>query len=176
MLLKPNLGGLQEMNIDEAAKFLGVSTKTMRRYLKKGLVQGKIIEGEHGKEYEIEPVSLESFKVKKSEESILPTVEPSKKQSGRAIATLDNPRTLDILDLGQGRVAHHKDLRMGEPSRYIDSQPDILTVQEVADYLGIGVSTVRDYLRDGLLKGAKIGKGWKISKDSLKAFVKKLLG
>jgi excisionase family DNA binding protein len=66
--------------------------------------------------------------------------------------------------------------RATEPKRYLDSLPDILTVEEVSMFLGISVSTVRDYLREGTMHGVKLGRGWKISKSSLERFVKELLG
>jgi len=42
---------------------------------------------------------------------------------------------------------------------------------EVVDILGIHVKTVRRLLRDGTLKGVKIGGSWKISKEELETLV-----
>ena len=42
---------------------------------------------------------------------------------------------------------------------------------EVANILDIHVKTVRRYLRDGTLKGIKIGGSWKISEEELEKSV-----
>jgi len=41
------------MNISEVSKALGLSEKTIRRHIKRGSLQAKIVEGEHGKEYDV---------------------------------------------------------------------------------------------------------------------------
>ncbi|MDD4873859.1 MAG: helix-turn-helix domain-containing protein [Dehalococcoidales bacterium] len=43
----------QGMNIAEAAKTLGVSTRTIRRYIKSGKIQAELIVGHFGEEYRI---------------------------------------------------------------------------------------------------------------------------
>ena len=46
-----------------------------------------------------------------------------------------------------------------------------LTVQEVADYLRTTLHTVRVMIRDGRLKGVKVGKEYRISKRSFDAYL-----
>ncbi|MFA5629282.1 MAG: helix-turn-helix domain-containing protein [Dehalococcoidales bacterium] len=41
------------MNINEAAEALGVSTRTIRRYIKSGRIQAELITGQFGQEYRI---------------------------------------------------------------------------------------------------------------------------
>lgn len=166
------------MNIEEAAKALGVSTKTLRNYIKRGFIEAKLVEGKTGKEYEITTSSLEEFKARLDKKLMFPVVE-GVEESGKptkAIARVEKPGTVEFpgfqgvpISLGPPRASDDK-------GRYLESLPDILTAEEVAIFLGVGVSTVWDYLREGKLKGLKLGRGWKISKDSLKAFVRKLLG
>lgn len=45
------------------------------------------------------------------------------------------------------------------------------TPQEVADLLKIKVTTVYDYIRSGRLRAARIGKGYRIARADLEAFV-----
>ena len=52
------------MNINEAAQTLGVSTRTIRRYIKSGKIQAELIVGHFGEEYRILnlPSDLEPIK------------------------------------------------------------------------------------------------------------------
>lgn len=49
--------------------------------------------------------------------------------------------------------------------------PDILTVKEVMFLLGFGENKVYALLNDGTLKGKRVGRDWRISKESLKKFL-----
>lgn len=46
-------------------------------------------------------------------------------------------------------------------------QQDFFTVQQAAAVLGVHIHTVQARLRDGTLKGKKLGGVWKIYRDSL---------
>lgn len=46
------------------------------------------------------------------------------------------------------------------------------TAEEVADILKLDVVTVRRYLSLGDMKGAKIGKGWRVTQEDLEEFIK----
>ncbi len=52
-----------------------------------------------------------------------------------------------------------------------DSYDDILTVEEVAEILKIGMTQAYKIIRTGQLKGYKEGKDWKIPKQSLSKYV-----
>ncbi len=48
----------------------------------------------------------------------------------------------------------------------------LLTVKEAADYLRVQAQTVRNWLRDGVLRGIKVGSNrWRIEKQALDTFV-----
>ncbi|HEY3054223.1 MAG TPA: helix-turn-helix domain-containing protein [Thermoanaerobaculia bacterium] len=49
------------------------------------------------------------------------------------------------------------------------NEPDIYSVAQVAKHLGLHVRTVRAYLRTGRLKGVRIGKQYRISRQDLDA-------
>jgi excisionase family DNA binding protein len=108
---------------------------------------------------------------------VLPSVEEVEEggKPTKAIARVEKRGTMEIPGF-QGGVISLAPPRASEPKRYLDSLADILTVQEVAEFLGVSESTVRGFLRDNTLHGVKLGRGWKISKGSLKRFVKELLG
>lgn len=50
--------------------------------------------------------------------------------------------------------------------------PDILTVQEVCDYLRIAKPTLYRYVRAGELPGFKMGKLWKFHRHAIDKWVK----
>ena len=52
-----------------------------------------------------------------------------------------------------------------------DSYDDILTVEEVAEILKIGMTQAYKILRSGQLNGYKEGKDWKIPKQALSKYV-----
>ncbi len=49
---------------------------------------------------------------------------------------------------------------------------EFYTAEEVADILKLDIVTVRRYLAQGDMKGAKIGKSWRITEEDLKDFIK----
>jgi excisionase family DNA binding protein len=57
--------------------------------------------------------------------------------------------------------------------REVQEMPErLLTPEDVADRLQISPKTVRDMLRDGRLKGIKMGKLWRIREADLDAFIR----
>lgn len=58
---------------------------------------------------------------------------------------------------------------MVEPTQ----QPDLVlyTVKEVAYVCRLTPYTIRQYLRDGIITGTKIGKSWRVSADDLTKYL-----
>lgn len=59
------------------------------------------------------------------------------------------------------------------------NEPDtLLKVSEVAVTFGVTPYTIREWIRDGKLKGVKIGKGhyWRVSSNSVKKLAQELYG
>ena len=54
---------------------------------------------------------------------------------------------------------------------YVLNLAELLTVEEVADYLRVAPNTVYRWCRSGKLAGIKIGKEWRISRPNLDAFL-----
>ncbi|MDO4298268.1 MAG: helix-turn-helix domain-containing protein [Lachnospiraceae bacterium] len=52
----------------------------------------------------------------------------------------------------------------------------LLTVTELAEYLGIGKNRAYDLLRDGNIKGFRIGCTWKVSKAAVLQYIKEQTG
>jgi excisionase family DNA binding protein len=53
---------------------------------------------------------------------------------------------------------------MSKNTHYEDL-PDLLQPQEVADYLGLNVRTVREYIAQGDIRAAKTGNRYRIRKE-----------
>src|SRR5258708_6538781 len=53
--------------------------------------------------------------------------------------------------------------------RSVDGDRELYSVEQVAEQLGLHVRTVRNYVRDGRLKGVRIGKQYRIARADLDA-------
>lgn len=50
---------------------------------------------------------------------------------------------------------------------------ELLTVEEVAEYLKMNPQVIRRWLREGKLPGSKIGRAWRVSKQDIDDMIKK---
>lgn len=53
----------------------------------------------------------------------------------------------------------------------LNDYQDIMTVAEVSETLYIGKNRVYELLENGIIKGFRIGRVWKIPKDALKEYI-----
>ena len=56
-------------------------------------------------------------------------------------------------------------------SKRIDDLPDILTVDDLMVFLGIGKNSAYDLVRSGKLRSIRIGRQIRITKDAVLAFL-----
>jgi excisionase family DNA binding protein len=98
------------MNINEAAETLGVSTRTIRRYIKSGKIQAELITGHFGEEYRIlnlpsdlEPIKDEAVEYEKPEDISVPPP-PS--------APLYDPGQAIMQSMGMVRELQEKNMTM----------------------------------------------------------------
>jgi excisionase family DNA binding protein len=54
----------------------------------------------------------------------------------------------------------------------LDSLPEVLTVEQAADYLQLHKVTVYKYIREGLLPAARIGKVYRIMRPDLERLLR----
>lgn len=52
-----------------------------------------------------------------------------------------------------------------------EDYPDILTIQELREILYIGRNRAYALLESGALRGIKVGRSWRVSKDELLRYV-----
>lgn len=53
----------------------------------------------------------------------------------------------------------------------LEEYPDVLTVPELREILYIGRNKAYQLLEDGSIKATKIGRSWRITKDSLIRYI-----
>ena len=53
---------------------------------------------------------------------------------------------------------------------------DIMTVAEVAAFLGVGKNRIYELLNEGTIKGFRLGRTWKISKLALEKYIREASG
>ena len=52
------------------------------------------------------------------------------------------------------------------------AQKDLLSAEDVAEYLGVGAVTVYRWCREGRLRCMKLGKHWRIRREVLEEFLR----
>lgn len=57
-----------------------------------------------------------------------------------------------------------------------DGLPTLLTVPELAEYLGVGRNRVYSLLREGVIKGFRIGSVWKVSEEAVRQYIREKSG
>lgn len=57
-----------------------------------------------------------------------------------------------------------------------DDAQELMTVPELAEYLGIGKNRAYYLLRNNIIKGFRIGSTWKVSKEAVIQYIRKSSG
>ena len=52
-----------------------------------------------------------------------------------------------------------------------DQYPDVVTIEELQEMLGIGRGLAYDLVNSGKIKGVKVGRGWRIGKKAVEQFM-----
>ena len=55
----------------------------------------------------------------------------------------------------------------------VEQKEKLLSAKEVADYLRLSVVTTRALLRQGIIKGFKAGREWRVSQGNLQEYMSK---
>lgn len=60
------------------------------------------------------------------------------------------------------------------PQQGDDGMENIYTVEDAAEQLKVSTFTIREYLKNGKIKGFKIGNSWRIKESELETFIEQM--
>ena len=148
-----------EMNKKEVAEYLGVSTRIVEKYASEGrLGEVTYIRGKTGKQANYDAGVVENLKtmLESPDTALTAPRSPDARlfvaQLVEAMANREQPRN--------------------EPIRV--SEKILLTVNDCRLLTGLSEQTLRDAIHAGELKAKVIGRGWKVKRQDLDDFIKKL--
>ena len=85
---------MEELSKQEAAEYLGVSLRTLERYIKKSLIAVKYVKSDTGRKAVFFKSELDELKTQLDTESFKPTVEEKTQEEITIIATQETPLLL----------------------------------------------------------------------------------
>jgi excisionase family DNA binding protein len=154
------------MNKQEAADYLGVSTKTIERYVQKGELPAKYVQGKTRKTVIFEKEDLDSLK-----EKIEGTIHsPQVISENQELAVYSNSQNNQLSELAQAIESLHFSSVSDLPIMF----KPLLTLKEAQIVTGLSKEILRDAIKDKKLKAKIIGKGWRIKRTDLDKFIEEL--
>jgi len=169
------------MNIKAAADYLGISIKTLERKIAAGDVSVAYVPGATGKQRTFDGAELDKLKAAEAEKAVATTYVISKSRnsdapSSQALQRAGGEQGISMLASvladalraaqasGDGR---HDTLSIADLSLKL-----MLTEKEAAAYSGLSLADI-ERARDPL-KAIKTGAGWRVKREELERYVKKL--
>ena len=150
---------METMTRTEAAKYLGVSPRSINNYVKRGELSVKYINGKYGQEAQFKQSDLDAFRKAKE----IPTFKPS------------NP---DNLPIPRGKI-NNQSLALASPRNRplliteIAAKP-LLKLDEVALLTGLSKNFLRNQIQEGKLRAAKVSGAWRLKATDIDQFIAKL--
>lgn len=155
-----------EMTKTEASEFLGVSEKTISRYVSSGKLLARYVAGKTGKQLEFDADELERFK----SEAITP-VEVRQDRTTALVPAVPSAATSELFaEFVRAVIAETGQDKRAVPT----SEKMVLSLDEATALSGVPRSVLNEARRDGRLKSQRIGRGYKVLRADLEAFVMEL--
>ncbi len=181
------------MNKKEAAEVLGISTRALERYIGLNRISVSYVRGRTGDEARFDPAEVERFRqeleTRKQSVSVVTDEAPPSPESStrkpRQVAKFSASQALEaspapgsMASLGSALAALLRGQGSPETSTSVAdlSHKLSLSVKEAARLSGLSENHLRTAIGEGKLKARIIGKGYRISPDVLRAYVKKVVG
>ena len=162
------------MNKKEAAELLGVSTRLVEKYASEGRL-GEItyVRGKTGKQAEYNREAVEKLKdALESPDTALATTTPDARlfvaQLVEAITTREQANIEAIRGLLSGNSEEPRSASVRV------SEKILLNLNDCRLLTGLSEGTLRDAIKSKKLKAKIIGRGWKVKRQDLDDFIKKL--
>lgn len=162
------------MNKDEAAKYLGVSVKTLNNYLAKKLVGVSYIKGKHGQEAKFEQAELDRFLNQSAEPTHSPALVRMEPTLPQPSLTLPNPTLEGIVpsNLTNNEMLFSIFQSIADSLKSKDQL--LLSVEDVARLLNLSPGRVNKLIKDGAITAIKFGRSWRIKRTDLEIWVEGL--
>jgi excisionase family DNA binding protein len=168
------------MNIKEAAEYLGISVKTLERKIAGGEIAVAYVPGATGKQRTFDRAELDRFKAAEAEKAVATTYVISKSrnfdapsQALQRAGSVEGMQAFALMVADALREAQtHANDRHDAPPPVVLKDKLMLTEKEAAAYSGLSLADI-ERARDGL-KAIKTGAGWRVKREELERYVKKL--
>ena len=176
------------MNKAEAAQFLGISVRTLQRYMATHKISYTIRRTRTGGEADFAKGELRRFKQQLEEERLTPTVKAAVSPVSEAVRGVEGGSTALAtqppvgLVQALGRLAETWERLAPRPEPEQPVRPEVrvseklsLSLREAAAISGYSEGFLAAALQEGRLKGAKgRTRGWNIKRRDLEVFIDKL--
>jgi excisionase family DNA binding protein len=161
------------MNKKETAAALGITPRTLERHMSAGRIAYEIRKGKTGDEAYFIPETVEQFRAA----NLAPVIPGKVEEPSQALAT-----TSPVALVRQGTTSQNGQQFAAMIAAAIHSAPapvpvaDKLTLSlvEAAQLSGLSRGHLREAIEAKKLKARIIGRGWRVKRDDLDLYVKKL--
>jgi excisionase family DNA binding protein len=160
------------MDKEEAAKSLGVSTRTLQRYTTQGKIAVAYKHGKTGAEADYDESELQRFEEQRKG-IIYQPAQPQAAGDGQSLALAPFQRENAALAGASLAAAILERLQPAKTSVPIESKP-LLKLDEASILTGLSRQILRDAIESNKLKAKIVGRAWRIKRDDLDLFLKKL--
>jgi excisionase family DNA binding protein len=161
------------MTKTEAAKALGVSEKTVSRYLAAGRLPSRYVMGKTGKQLDFEAADVEKLKAELAAPVEVVTA-PRTSRDSTTLARLDSPSGAAQVEALARLVRAVVDAGQGEPrqdaARVSIAEKMLLSLDEAAQLSGVSRGQLRAAIHSGQLSARIVGRGFKVQPSALKAW------
>jgi excisionase family DNA binding protein len=160
------------MDKEVAAKFLGVSTRTLQRYTTQNKISVTYRHGKTGAEADYDESELKRFKDQQENVIYQPahTTAAAGEEQSFALAPIQRENAA----IAGAAAAIFERLQPARPSVPVESKP-LLKLDEASLLTGLSRQILREAIEAKKLKAKIIGKAWRIRREDIDQFLKKLL-
>jgi excisionase family DNA binding protein len=159
------------MNKKEAAERLSVSTRLVEKYAGEGrLGEVQYVRGKTGRQADYDEQAVERLKaeLEAPASALVPAVAAQSRETG-LIAPQDRERFIAALEA----IASHEQTRAGLIVVPVADKL-VLSLIEAAQLSGLSRGHLREAIEAKKLKARIIGRGWKVKRADLEAYITKL--
>jgi len=164
------------MNIKQAAEHLNISVKTLERKIAAGDVSVAYVPGATGKQRTFDAAELDRFKASESEKAAATTYVISKSRNSDApsLNALQRAGNEQGMAMFVSMLSDAMRATQGQGNTIADvplRDKMTLSFKEAAKLSGVPESNLRAAFADGSLRGAKIGRGVRVTPDDVRKYV-----